>query len=85
MIHEQEYTVKVKIQGKSTQQLEFIENMLVALMATQNDSHKNVKMSITTRDGIELSRENENFSFDRFMNGRNMGSNKNFMDFEKDK
>lgn len=83
MVFEQEYTVKVSVTGKSTMQLENIETILASLADVQNNHSKNVKMSITTRGGVEIKGENDIYSFDRYINGKNVGSSKHSMDLDK--
>lgn len=85
MIHEQEYTVKIRIPRKSTQTLEFVEDLLLALMIAQTDGHKDVEMSIITKNGVNLCRNNPNYSFDRYRKGKNIGPNKFSMETQNKK
>ena len=75
MVHEQEYTVKIKVTGNSTMQMEMFEDLLNTVINTPT-GHKHVTISAVSKNGIELKRENTEYTFDRFFNGVNRGSAK---------
>jgi hypothetical protein len=68
MVFEQNYNIKIKVQGKSTMQLEMFEDTLISVVSTY-ENKSNVKIILSDSKGNKLDRNSNSFSFIPYLNG----------------
>lgn len=77
MVFEQTYQIKVKVVGNSTMALESFEEQFALFMDVQKCMSKdNITIEAETWDGKPISKLSHDFTFDKYINGRNDGPRK---------
>lgn len=78
MIFEQEYTIKIRVTGKSTMRMEVLEDILISL-CSQYSTKNNVNVDIIPKNSPSLTLNNKEYSFERYINGVSYGKNKTLL------
>lgn len=69
MRHKQKYAIDVEVTGKSTMQLEMLEDWLISMTSVFNKAHSNIKIKLSDIYGNNLDEDTDTYSFATYTNG----------------